>query len=122
MRGVGGEACSVRAHRFGFFYSRFAPGLAPDPGSNAISLHRTRVGGTPHDLNENVALHRTPSHLIAIGVARPLKARALASLDRNRATTLLPEQPKPAQPIMTMISPNPQFVVGFAQIRAALNS
>ena len=65
MRGVGGEACSVRAHWFGFFYSRFAPGFAPDPGSNAISLHRTRVGGTPHDLNENVALHRTPSHSIA---------------------------------------------------------
>ena len=55
------------------------------------------------------------------------KVRALASLDCRDATTLQPEQPKPAQPIMTMISPILQFVVeldrvGFAQIGTSLNS
>ena len=52
------------------------PGFAPDHGSNAISLHRARVGGTPRVLNEIITLPRTQSHLIAIGVDRPLKARA----------------------------------------------
>ena len=97
------------------FYSRFAPGFAPDPGSNAIALHRTRGGRTPHVLNEIITLRRTQSHLITIGVNRPLKARALVSGDRRCATTLLPEQPNTAQPIMTMISPIPQFFLRIAR-------
>ena len=49
----------------------------PDPGSITISLHRTRAGGTPHVLNEDVTLRRTQPHLmIAIGVAGLSKARA----------------------------------------------
>ena len=51
------------------------------------------------------------------------KARAFQLL----ATTLLPEQPNIAQPIMTMISPIPQFFLridrpGSAQVGAGLNS
>jgi hypothetical protein len=43
------------------------------------------------------------------------------------ATTPLPEQPNPANPIKPMVSTNPQFVVeldrvGFARIGAGLNS
>jgi hypothetical protein len=54
----------------------------------------------------------TPSHSILLSTDRPFQAKALASLNRRCATTLLPEQPKPAQAIMTMVSPNPQFSVG----------
>ncbi len=77
--------------------------------------------------NEIVTLRRTQSHPIAIGIDRPLKARALVSGDRRCATTLLPEQPNPAQPLMTMISPIPQFFPriarpGSAQVGAGLNS
>jgi len=47
------------------------------------------------------------------------KARTLASVDRRCATRLLSEQPEPAQPIRTMVSPNPQFVVGLDRVGCA---
>jgi hypothetical protein len=40
--------------------------------------------------------------------------RALASLDRKRATTLLPEQPKPRRPMTILVIPNLRFFVGMA--------
>jgi hypothetical protein len=38
VRGVGDASGSVRAHRFKAFYSRFAPGVAPDSRSTSIAL------------------------------------------------------------------------------------
>ena len=58
----------------------FTRGFTPAPGFNAISLHHTRVFGTPYVLNEIVPLRRTQSHQIAIGAKRPLKARALSPI------------------------------------------
>ena len=67
------------------------PGFAPDPGSNTISLHRTRLRITLNIFMEIVTLDHTQSHLIAIMADRPLKARVqgwkpsrLAGQDSNR--------------------------------------
>ena len=80
MRGVGDESCSVRAHRFEFFYSRFhsrfAPGFAPDSRSTSISLHRTRSRRIAHRFNANIVHGLTPSHSIPIPTDRPFNQRA----------------------------------------------
>ena len=79
MRGVGDEFCSVRAHRFEFFYSRFhsrfAPGFTPDSRSTSIALNHTRSGEIAHSFNANIAHDPTPSHSIPIPTDRPFKAR-----------------------------------------------
>ena len=81
MRGVGSESSSVRLHRFRFFcsrfYSRFAPGFAPDSRSNSISLNHTRSGRIAHNFNLNIVDGLTPSHSIPIPTYRPFKARTL---------------------------------------------
>ncbi len=43
---------------------------------------------------------------------RPLSASHCAQRNRFPATTLLPEQPKPSQPLMIMVSLNLRFSVG----------
>jgi len=70
VRGVGSESSSVRLHRFRFFcsrfYSRFAPGFAPDSRSNSISLNHTRSGRIAHNFNLNIVDGLTPSLHIAL--------------------------------------------------------
>ena len=79
VRGDGGESCSVRAHRFEFFYSRFhsrfAPGFAPDSRSTSISLNHTRSEEIAHSFNASIVHDLTPSHSIPIPTDRPFKAR-----------------------------------------------
>lgn len=83
MRGVGVELCSVRAHRFEFFYSRFhsrfAPGFTPDSRSNSIALHRTRSGRNAYSFNANIVHGLTQSHSIPIPTDRPFKAKTESS-------------------------------------------
>ena len=62
MRGAGDKSCSVRAHLFECFYSRFAPDFAPDSRSNSISLNHTHSGRIAHGFNASI-VHSLSLHL-----------------------------------------------------------
>ncbi len=82
VRGVIEESCSVRAHPFAFFYSRFhsrlALGFAPDSRSNSIALHHIRSGRIAHSFNASIVHGLTPSQSIPIATDRLVKAKAEA--------------------------------------------
>jgi len=88
------------------YYSRFQLqlNLTQSPCWEQKMLYRQR----------DSSLHHTLSSSIALSLDGSSKARALASLDRRRATTLIPEQPKPRRPMTVMVVPNLRFSVGMA--------
>jgi len=77
------NSCSVRAHPFEFFYSRFYSRFQ-------IALHHTPSGRVAHRFNANIVHSLTPSHSIPISSDGLFKAKTESSAHAFPSSRLPP--------------------------------